>query len=455
MAKNLLEIPETGIDKELLLQKLSGDIKKDDINPRSGKAFGLSYLAREEHSKFLKKVFSLYFDANALNPGAYPSLITMETEVVAMTAWMLNGSKKVMGSMTSGGTESIIMSVKAHRDQARELKGIKKPEIVVPLTAHPAFEKAGHYLDVKVVHAPLRDDYRADVDEMGKLVNENTIMLVGSAVCYPYGVIDSIPSIAEIALEHEIGCHVDACLGGFLLPWIEKAGYPISHPWDFRVEGVTSISADIHKYGYGPKPASTITYKSEKLRKYQFYVYSEWCGGIYGSPSMPGSRPGGAIAAAWASLMALGQNGYTELAKISQETGKRMCNGINTIEGLHVMGKPEVGIYAYTVDEGANLDMFQLIDMMEEKGWLINRMQNPPAAHHMTSCVHEPIVDEFLNDLKSSMEELKSKPPSINQEGQAAMYGMMATFDDRKKIDDLVKDFLLQEYRFDMKKKLL
>lgn len=455
MPKNLLEIPEAGVPREEVLELMDNEIRGEDIRPYSGRAFGLSYIESKEHTEFLKKAYNLYFSENGLNPMAYPSLRTMETEVVAMTAWMLNGTRKTTGNMTSGGTESILMAVKTHRDWAKDTKGINNPEMILPDTVHPAFDKAAHYFNVKPVHVPIREDYRVDVGKVKEALNDNTILIVGSAPCYPYGVIDPIEELAALAKERTIGCHVDSCLGGFLLPWIEKLGYPIYCKWDFRVPGVTSISADLHKYGYAAKPASVVLYESDNFRKYQFYVYSSWCGGIYGSPSFPGTRPGGSIAAAWAAMKALGQEGYLKASKDSMETAKKLMDGINSIDGIHVMGKPDMAVYAWTVDDEKELDLFKLVDLIEKKGkWMINRMQNPAAAHHMTSRIHAQIGDDFIADLKWAVETLRSMPPSESVAGSAAMYGMMGTIDDIGKIDDIVRGILLKEYSYDPRKRL-
>jgi glutamate/tyrosine decarboxylase-like PLP-dependent enzyme len=455
MSNYNLKIPDKGIPHEELLEILGGEMKKDDIRPYSGHAFGLCYIAGKEHSEFLKKVYSSYLITNGLNPMAYPSLKTMENEVVSMTAWMLNGNKKTAGTMTSGGTESILMAVKTHRDWARDKKGIQNPEMILPHTVHPAFSKAAHYFDVKPIYIPCGEDYRVDINQVEESINENTILIVGSAPCYPYGVIDPIEELAALAKEKGIGCHVDACLGGYFLPWVERLGYPLSSKWDFRIPGVTSISADLHKYGYAAKPASVVLYHSDKLRQFQFYVYSNWCGGIYGSPSAPGTRPGGAVAAAWAAMNALGQDGYMEATKDTMNIAQRLMKGINAIDGLHIIGEPEMAIYAWKFEDSIELDFFELIDLIENKaGWMINRMQNPPAAHHMTSRVHMPIVDEFLNDLRWAMKELKTKPSSKHIEGQAAMYGMMGTIEDKGKINDIIRRVLLNQYSYTpMKKK--
>lgn len=454
MTKNILEIPEKGLSENHIMENLKEELNNEDIDPWSGRSFGLCYLAGKKHTDLVRKAYNEYFVTNGLNPMAFPSLRTMETEVVAMSAWLLNGNRNTTGNMTTGGTESILMAVKAHRDYYRDKKDISDPELILPATAHPAFDKAAHYFDIKTIHIPIREDYRVNVEEMHEKISENTILLVGSAPCYPYGVIDPIGKIASLAKEYNIGCHVDSCLGGFMLPWVEKAGYPLYCEWDFRVDGVTSISADLHKYGYAAKPASVVLFESDKLRKYEFYVYSDWCGGIYGTPNILGTRPGGSFSAAWAALKYQGQEGYITICKEVMKTAKKFIKGINNIDGLHVMGEPDMCVYAYTLDEELNLDFFKLLDLMKQKGnWTINRMQNPPAAHHMTSRVHMPIVETFLDDLAWAFEELQKLPEHKKVKGQAAMYNMMATIDDKEQINDIVTDILLKQYTFDPKKR--
>ena len=243
-----------------------------------------------DHKILLERVWEKFMHTNALNPMMYPSLRKFETEIISMTAWMTNGDKNTVGSVTSGGTESILMAIKAYRDRARKLAPhVSRPNMVVPTTIHPAFEKAGHYFGVDVIHVPLRSDFRVDVNAVAKAVNSQTILIVGSASQYCHGVIDPIEKLAELAVSRGLPLHVDACFGGFMLPWLERLGQPIPL-WDFRVPGVTSISADVHKYGYSSKGASVILYKDAELRSFQYFSFSTWPGGLFGSPSMAGSR---------------------------------------------------------------------------------------------------------------------------------------------------------------------
>ena len=328
------------------------------------------------------------------------------------------------------------MAVKMHRHWFRATKPeIKEPEMVLPETAHPAFEKAAHYFDVKSVRIPANGEFRADVKAMEQAINENTIMLVGSAIQYPQGVVDPITELSDVASKYKIGLHVDACLGGFLLPFVKKLGYPIPD-FDFTVPGVTSISADIHKYGFAAKGASTVLYRNTELRRHQFFVYADWCGGIYASPTMTGTRPAGAIAAAWAAMNAMGEDGYLRNAEQIMNTTKELIDGVNAIPGLYVLGKPDMSVFAFASEE---VDMFAVADAMDERGWHVDRQPAPPAIHIMVALAHAPVVGQFLSDLGESVEYVRANP-SASTEGSAPMYGMMATAPDR----GMIRDFVLE-----------
>jgi len=327
-----VRIPSEGIDREEVLARMR-EYREADIDWRSAKAWSLVYHLGDEHSEFLKKAHNLFFSENALNPVAFRSLKRFEAEVIRMTANLFHGDAEVVGTMTSGGTESLLLTVQTYRDKARADRGVFQPEIVIPTSGHAAFDKAGHYFGVKVVHTPVGDDFRANVKAMEKRINANTILLVGSAPSYPHGVIDPIEDLAALARKHKIGLHVDACLGGFLVPFVEKLGYPIP-PFDFRVPGVTSMSADVHKYGYGAKGASTVMYRGMDILKHQFFICGDWPGGVYVSATMPGTRPGGPIAAAWAAMRSIGMTGYLENAKLLMDTTRRLIDVFATV-GRH------------------------------------------------------------------------------------------------------------------------
>jgi len=432
-----MRLPTQGTPPSQLLSRMS-ELRAGDARWRDGRTWSLVYYAGEEIYDLIKQAYTMFMSENGLNLGAFPSLRKFESEVVAMTASMLGGDEEVAGSMTSCGTESILMAVKAYRDRARaERPEVRAPELLMPETAHPAFQKAAHYFDLTPVRVPVKSDFRADVEAMRAAVNDNTILIVGSAPSYPQGVIDPIAELAALALEKGVGCHVDSCLGGFLLPFIRKLGHPVPD-FDFRVPGVTSISADVHKYGFAAKGASTVLYRDKNLRRYQHFVYTEWSGGIYLSPTMTGTRPGGAIAAAWAIMSHLGEEGYLRLAGTIMSTAKRLIEGVNSIPGLHVLGSPDMSVFAFAP---AELNAYSLGDAMEARGWHLDRQMKPACLHLMVTPAHEKVVETFLADLRDSVkavEASKSSPP----EGTAAMYGMMGSIPDQGLIKNFVLDFM-------------
>ncbi|MCU1352664.1 MAG: PLP-dependent enzyme glutamate decarboxylase, partial [Acidimicrobiales bacterium] len=286
-------IPEKGRPADELLAEITTR-HAEDLDWRGGKAFSLVYNPDDaELEHLLEEVGKRYLHENALNPFKVPSVLQMELEVVGMAADLF-GTAPNAGSMTSGGTESIFLAVQVARDHARKVRGIAEPQLLTPSTAHPAFAKAAKYVDVEQVLVPVGDDGRADVAAMEAAVTDRTGLVVGSAPCYPYGVIDPITDLAGMAAARGILFHTDACLGGWLLPWWERLGEPVP-PWDFRVEGVTSLSADVHKYGYAFKGASTVLYRSRELLQLQHFWYDAWPGGLYASGTTAGTRPAAPI----------------------------------------------------------------------------------------------------------------------------------------------------------------
>jgi len=290
----MISLPPKGIPADDVLSAML-ELREHDARWQDGKTWSLVYHAGDELIEFVKEAYTMFFSENGLNPTAFPSLKKFEAEVVAMTASLLGGGKETVGNMTSGGTESILMAVKTAREWARAKNSANiAPEMVLPETAHPAFEKAAHYFSVKPVRVPVGANFRADVAAAKAAITPNTVLMVGSAPSYPQGVVDPIPELAQIAQEKGLLFHVDACVGGFMLPFVRKLGYAVPD-FDFRVPGVTSMSADLHKYAYTAKGASVILYKKKTLRRHQYFVYTDWSGGIYASPIMTGTRPGGAI----------------------------------------------------------------------------------------------------------------------------------------------------------------
>jgi glutamate/tyrosine decarboxylase-like PLP-dependent enzyme len=417
------KIPQKGVDRQELLDTLQ-TMKSEDGDWRSGKVWSLVYHGGEEHLQLLKDAYCTYISENFLNPMVFKSLKKMEAEVVGMTANMLNGDENAVGTMTSGGTESILLAVAAYRDRARRMKPwIRRPEVLGPASLHPAFRKAAHYFNVKLVEIPLNADFTVDIHALRRRINRNTIMIAASAPQYPQGVIDPIEEIGALAQKHKIPFHVDSCIGGFMLPWLDKLGHPIP-PFDFRVPGVTSISADIHKYGYASKGASVVVYRSMDYLKFQFFVSTKWLGGIYASPTMQGTKSGGAIAAAWTAMRSLGKEGYLKMAKETLEATKRYIAGIESIPELYVLGKPQMTLVAYG-SKRQDIDIYAVADQLEKKGWHLDRQQNPNSIHATITHNHTKIIDQYFADVREAVDYVK-KHPGLASEGNAAMYGMMA-----------------------------
>ena len=414
-----MKLPPTGASHDEVLNQMR-QMRADDAKWKDGRTFSLVYFAGDDVSALLKDAFGEFMAENGLSPLAFPSLRRFEAEVVKICADLFHGDDEVCGTMTSGGSESVMMAVKTARDWARA-KEIERPEMILPSTIHPVFEKAGHYFDVRIHHAPIGPDFRVDVSAVERLINANTALIVGSAMPYPHGVVDPITELAALAQRKGLLCHVDACLGGFLLPFAKKLGRDIP-PFDFEVPGVTSLSADLHKYGFAAKGASVVLYKTHALRKHQFFTFSEWSGGLYISPSMAGTRPGGAIAAAWAILHYLGEDGYLKKVRGILDTTQRLMDGIAAIPGMKILGKPHGSVFAWNSDR---VDVYQLGDAMEAKGWKLDRQQKPPALHCMVTPAHAAITDAFLEDLRTCVRSLQAGEPA--PEGSAAMYGMVGT----------------------------
>lgn len=437
-----LRLPEKGMNKDELLAKLQS-FKSNDADWHAGKMFGLIYYAGEDVEEIAREAYALYMFENALSPFAFPSLLKMENEFISMVSSLLGGGEDTVGSMTSGGTESILMAVKAARDWAKITHPqIKTPEIVAPITIHPAWNKAADYLGLKIILTPVNEDWRANIRAMAEAINENTIMLGASAVSYPHGMVDPIAEIGRLAEEKNLWFHVDACLGGFILPFLKRSGCEIP-PYDFSVPGVKSISVDIHKYGYISKGASTVLYRIKDLREFQFFVYTDWPGGIYATPCLSGARPGGAIAAAWAILHYLGEEGFKKLAIKAREATIKFIQGINQIPELYVLGTPPATVFAFGSDK---LNIYKLAEKLKEKKWHIDAQHRPPSLHMTISPFHERIVEDFLKDLQEAVAKVRL----IKEEdasGMAAIYGMMGTMPDRKAARDFALKYLNNLYQ--------
>jgi len=393
-------LPKTGIPREELLEGMRGR-KAQDADWRGARTFSLVYPAGDEVDRILADANDLYLYENALNPLRFPSLRQMELEVVAVGQELLHAPEGAGGCMTSGGTESIIMAVLAARERARAERGVTAPRLVAPYSAHPAFAKAAKYLGLEHVQIPLDGAHRADLAAAAELLDDQTALVVGSAPNYPFGTVDPIPELAALASERGISFHTDACLGGFLLPFYERTGVSIPD-FDFRVPGVTTMSADVHKYGYATKGASLVLHRDEEhLKRYQRFLFDGWPGGLYLSFAMAGARPAAPIAAAWAVLHHLGEDGYVALTRKLQGAVRTIQGGIAAIPGLRVVGDPVMSVFAFTSDDK---DPFAIADLLDERGWCVDRQTDPDAMHLMLSPRHADVADEFLTDLRWATE---------------------------------------------------
>ena len=415
------KLPEQGVGREQILDEVAEMAEREDEPAREGKISGSLYHGGEDHFRFLSEVYRHFAHVNVLQRDMYPSATKFESEIIAIALGLLNGDAvsdgPACGVMTIGGSESLINAVLVYRERGRE-RGIAEPEIVIPVTAHVALEKGAHYLGVKTVHVPVDDDFRVDVGAVAEAIGPNTVALVGTAGTYPHGVIDPIEALSDLAKENELGLHVDACLGGFILPWAERLGREVP-PWDFRVPGVTSISADTHKYGYAPKGTGVMLYRDTELRHNQYFAYTDWPGGVYASPGVAGSRSGGLIAATWAAMLGLGENGYLDLAKPICDTTDRLRELIDSHSELRRFGHSPFMV-AFGSDE---LDIWHLNDALQERGWRMNGCQHPAGVHF---CVTRPntqpgVVDAFADALGEAIDYAKDPPDAPPKSG--ALYG--------------------------------
>jgi sphinganine-1-phosphate aldolase len=442
-------LPENGLDEEEILKEIAYMSEQENEKWQGGQCSGTMYHGGMQHYSFLNKVFSMFSYVNLLQRDLCPSGTKFEAEVLSMVGRMLhseeagrrNPNDQPAGAITSGGTESIYNAMYVYREWGREQKGITAPEVVAPATIHPAHLKAAHYLGMKVVCVPVNADFEADVEAMRLQITPNTVALAGSAGTYPHGVVDPISQLSDLALEHKLGLHVDGCLGGFLLPWIEKLGYDIP-VFDFRLPGVTSISCDTHKYGYALKGTSTINFRNKELRRHMFFAQEDWAGGVYASPTVQGSRSAGLSAAMWAAMVSMGEAGYLKAARAIMDTADRIRAGIATIPELRIMGKSTF-LISLTSDV---LNPYFVNDYLEKQGWRMNGCQNPPGFHF---CITLPqtqpgIAERFINDLADGVNFAKDPPYEFPRTG--FLYGMGASADGREMLRQGLKGYVDASY---------
>lgn len=447
-------LPETGLGRQAILADLEAMQETERPRWESGFASGAVYHGDPEHIDFLNRAYALHSQSNPLHSDLFPSAAKFEAEIVAMTARMLgaeviggeagfaSGEAGIVGTVTSGGTEGILLAMKTYRDRARRERGITRPEIVVPVTAHAAFEKAAQYFNLKLVRVPVDEHYRADIDKTRRAINRRTVVVVGSAPSFPHGAVDPIPELSELARERGIGFHTDACLGGFVLPWAKELGFN-APDFDFRLPGVTSISADTHKYGYAAKGTSVILYRGAALRRWQYYAAADWPGGLYFSPTFAGSRPGALSAAAWAAMLSLGAEGYRAAARRILQTGAFLREQVAQVPHLRVLGDP-LWVIAFASDD---LDIYRVMDEMRHHGWSLNGLHRPPAVHLAVTLRHtQPgVAERFISDLRLSVEAVAAAPKT--EGGMAPIYGIASTMPLRGLVTDLLKRYLDLLYR--------
>ncbi|MFT3809863.1 MAG: aminotransferase class V-fold PLP-dependent enzyme [Micropepsaceae bacterium] len=404
-----MSLPHQGQPADAVMAELIAK-RTRDVRWNEGRTFSLVYDGGPSVHEVAERAAALYLHENALNTKAFPSLGQIQSEVVGWTADLVNAPAGAAGFMTSGGTESIQCAVLAARERGAKERDVTAPEIVLAESAHAAFHKSAHMFGMKAVKTPVKDDWTADIAAMAAAITPNTVLVVGSAPQYPQGVIDDIPAIAALASEIGANCHVDACMGGFVLPFAERLGRDVP-PWDFRVPGVTSMSADIHKLGYAPKGASVVLYRDKALRAWQTFMFDDWLGGFYASPNLQGTRSGLPMAAAWAVMRHLGIEGYLERTAATLANADAMRAAIAAIDGLHVLGQGNLHLVAFTADPASSrqIDMFALGDAMLAKGWYLDRQGPPESLHATVSYANTGHMEAFVADLIAASDALGAR----------------------------------------------
>jgi glutamate/tyrosine decarboxylase-like PLP-dependent enzyme len=397
-------LPKQGSSWEGLREQLKA-FKALDYDWRKGRLSAYTYYYDEELLRVQREAYSAYMVENALGLGrVFGSLAKMQNEIFDMAYGLFNAPQTAGASFTSGGTESIFEIVKTARTRARAVGSTdtRKHNIVAPYTAHPALNKAAMLLDLEVRRVALQSNYRADVKAMANATDENTILIFASAPCFPYGVFDPISEIASFAESHSIWMHVDGCFGGFISPFAKILGYPIPE-WDFRIPGVTSLSADLHKYGFAVKGASLAIFRDKALQKYEQFEFGGWPRGTYATPTFAGSKPAGSIAAAWAVMRYLGEEGYVRTTKASMDATMQFIDGINAIPGLKCLEpNGETPLYLFSSTD-PSVDIMAVADRLKSQGWYPGRMREPLAIAQAVNPVHLKFVDEFLSDVRQAV----------------------------------------------------
>ncbi|WP_433256538.1 pyridoxal phosphate-dependent decarboxylase family protein [Streptosporangium sp. CA-135522] len=404
-----MSLPEKGRDVEELLAEISR-LKQDDLPVRGGKVTAYVYdTGRPQVHEAAARAYFEMLEVNTLDPTAFPSVVEMERQVVGAVAELLGGG---CGIFTSGGTESIMLAVKAARD-FRPVAG--RPRMVVPVTAHPAFHKAAHYLGVTVDAVPVDPmTFRASVAAVEAAITEDTVLVVASAPSYPQGVVDPVAEMAAIASERGVLCHVDACVGGWLLPWLREAGAQVP-PFDLSVPGITSLSCDLHKFGYSPKGASVVLFADPALRRRAYFASASWPGYTVINATVQSSKSAGPLGGAWATLQALGRDGYLELGRATLAAARRLREGIARIPGLRVLGDPESALVAFGSDE---VDVFVLSDEARKRGWFL---QPQLSYAGIPANIHITVTGVTLRGVEAMLEVIAESARAARERGPVTL----------------------------------
>lgn len=403
-------------DPAVILSRLER-LRTNDVRWREGRAFSLAYHASSEAQDLAESAYRMFAGENALNTDAFPSLKTMTAEVVSFVSELLSAPEGSGGFMTSGGTESLILAVYAAKQHAIA-RGRHPGNVVMPTSAHAALEKACAYFDLESRRIPVDQNWRADPSAMATAVDAETVLLVASAPQYPQGVVDPVSAIAAIASDHDIPCHVDACMGGMLLPFLSPP-----HAWNFSVDGVTSMSVDLHKYGYAAKGAGVIVYRSKDLRNRQVFVTDNWLGGLYGSSGILGTKSGGPIAAAWAMIQYFGRDGYEQLAHRAHRTALTYADLVNATDPLFVRCSPDTSLLCVGSREETSVPIFAVADALWRRGWYVDRQAPPPSLHMTVNVAHHAVFDAFARDLRDAVAEARKRALQGTTGSEPGTYG--------------------------------
>lgn len=399
-----MDLPEKGRPWEELRQEMEA-MRSRDLDWRHGRHGAYVWYADDGLEHVLREAYGMFLVENGLGLWAFPSIGRMEREVLAMVQGLLSGDEQTASVFTSGGTESIFVAMFAAREWARATRpDVTTAEIVAAQSAHPAVSKAAHLLGMRVRRVPVAPDHRADPVALEAAVGPETVALYASAPSYSLGLIDPVEAIGAVAERRGLWLHVDACVGGILAPFVRRLGRTVP-AFDFAVPGVTSISADLHKSGYAAKPASTINFRTKEHREFARYSMEDWPSGTYSSLTFTGTRPGGAIAAAWAAMQFLGQEGYEHIAGASMRARDAIARGLETIPGVRVFGEPELWAFAFGAED---VDMHQVSGLMGKRGWMCGPTTQPRGIHVMCTPVHEGIAGEYVAAVAECLAELRA-----------------------------------------------